>query len=310
MGHWSTKRPVVLKKFFEIEDGPIKMTISVLPKHWFIFGRLEPKIRSHIMRKLIDSAFKPGKVKKPLRKSSAGSAKRALRHGKNFRTPRGTIRITISTPQRGWIILSNLNYEEWLKIIRDFVGEAFGRIEVKSFYRDLPRGMHKGRKEFEERVRRLASYTCYFVDYLLKNPSSEMKEFAGNLIREFEKDPHNIERSRKGKKKKPKAYKVTAFIMENIFKRERRRHELAPWARGADDFRRTYIDLRRLRAGFYGTRLKNLSISLRSIIQLPLGEDPLAVFRVWFLDIIGETWLQNSLEIDSTSKPKSAFFVA
>ena len=90
--------------------------------------------------------------------------------------------------------------------------------------------------------------------------------------------------------------------MENIFKKERRKHGLVPWTGDPDDFRRTYIDLRRLRSRFYGTRLKNLFISLRSIIQLPLGEDPIAVFRVWFSDIVDEKWLQNSSEIDPTSK--------
>ena len=278
------------------------MTISALPSHWFIFGRLEPKIQFSILKELINNAFELGKAKKSTKKYFDRVTKRASRYRRNFRTSDGTIGIAISTTQKGWIILSNLNYEEWLEIIRDFINEAFERVEVKSFFRTLPRGMHKGRKEFEEAVRRWATYTCHFVDNLLKDPSPEIKGFIKKLIKEFEKDPQNIEYSRKGKKKKPKAFKVAAFIMEKIFKGERRRHGLAPWAGGADDFRRTYIDLRRLRVRFYRTHLKNLSKSLRSIIDLPLGEDPLVVFRIWFLDIIGETWLQSSLEIDPTSK--------
>jgi len=302
MGNWSRKRPVRLKKFFETEHELIQITISISPKGWFIFGRLEPRVQSDIMTKLINSAFSSGKVKKPGKKSSTGSTKRGLRYRRNFPTSRGTIGIAISTPQKGWIILSNQTFEDRLKFIHDFLSEAFDRIEVRSFYGTLPRGMHKGRREFEERVRWLASYTWYFVDNLLKNPRPEMKEFAENLIGEFEKDPQKIEHTKKLKKKKPKAHKVAAFIMKNIFERERRKHRLAPWGGSEDDFKRTYIDPRRLRSRFYRTRLKNLSISLRSIIQLPLGEDPLAVFRVWFSDIVDEKWLQNSSEINPASK--------
>jgi hypothetical protein len=290
MGNWSTKRPLKLKKCLETEQGSIEIAISALPRDWFNLAKSQAQ--AEIMGELLDKAFRSGKVKKPLRKDSVGSAKRALRYRRKLRTRNGNIRIGLSTSLKGWLILSCLNHESFSLVIQDFINEAFTRIEVRSFFRNLPRGVHKDRDKFVERMRRLATYTYHLLRGLMKNPSGEMKEFAENLIKEFEKKP----RSQGVAPEKALAHRVTAFIMEEIFRKERRKHGLVRWTDDPDNFRKTYINVERLRSRFYKSRLEKLSINFKEITQLPFGKDPLAAFRVWFSDILDEAWSQYLLK--------------
>ena len=105
-----------------------------------------------------------------------------------------------------------------------------------------PRGIHKTTSAFIQKMRICAPYTFFLIDHWLKRPQEKWPRSIKKVIGEFDqKKPSNLSRS--GKRKKPRAHEVTAYLMEKAFGKEREENNPAssPWTKDPDGFKKTYI---------------------------------------------------------------------
>lgn len=104
-----------------------------------------------------------------------------------------------------------------------------------------PRGIHAATWKFIQEMRIKAPYTFCLIDYWLKRPREKWPKPIKTVIEEFQQKPSKLTGA--GKRKKPTALQVTAYIMERDFGREREENNPAasPWTKDPDGFKKTYI---------------------------------------------------------------------
>jgi len=133
--------------------------------------------------------------------------------------------------------------EELGKIfLNHFLDRACYEIVTRFGLGKPPRGVHKKTWEFTQKMKTRAPYTFGVVDYWLKKPQEKWPKSVKKLINEFE-DQLPTYAPLFGRKKKPKAHEVTAYIMERNFGKERAKNKPTsnPWTDDPEAFRKTYI---------------------------------------------------------------------
>lgn len=133
------------------------------------------------------------------------------------------------------------NPEELGKLfLNHFIGGGVWGIINRFGFGNPPRGVHKRIWEFTQKMKIRAPYTFGLIDYWLKRPQEKWPEPIKKVIKAFE--VFSIV-PRSGKRKKPKAHEVTAYIMERDFGKEREKNNPSSnlWTDDPDGFKKTYI---------------------------------------------------------------------
>jgi hypothetical protein len=164
----------------------------------------------------------------------------ALRVDIDLPFPFEEVKLEICALPKAWktlYILSQIAPERIAKNINiNSISEAvFNKIEAKP-----GRGPHRGREDFVRKIKGIATYIYYWTDYWLKKHPNEWPNSLKEIIKEG-RDQIIKERSHYGKPEKLKPSRVTAYIMEKYYGKEREKHDLSPWMDDPDAFRRTFI---------------------------------------------------------------------
>ncbi len=111
--------------------------------------------------------------------------------------------------------------------------------DIVSIIRNLSKGTFDsisakpGRNDFVDKVKRYAAYVYCWAEYWLKKPQDEWPESLRELVRKLGKH--------RGRKERPESQRVTAYIMEMDFGKERERYHLKKWTKDPEAFGRTFI---------------------------------------------------------------------
>jgi len=141
--------------------------------------------------------------------------------------PREDLKLEISASPGTWrtlYIMSFAKPEEIVSIIRNLSKAAFDYISVKP-----------GKEDFLDKIKRYAAYVYCWAEYWLKKPQDEWPESLKELVRKMGKYAYY------GKEKRPEPRRVTAYIMELDFGREREKYHLRKWTKDPEAFGRTFI---------------------------------------------------------------------
>lgn len=119
------------------------------------------------------------------------------------------------------------------------------------------RGIHSGREEFMLKMR-LGIPVIYSWVYLwLREDEQFWPDSLKQIVRDMKK-----ERKYNGRRMKPKALEVTAYIMEKQFRHERRKQGFKhKWTDDLDTFRKNFISKNEF-VNFYKTSSQN-TVSLK-----------------------------------------------
>ena len=121
-------------------------------------------------------------------------------------------------------IMSFVKPEDIVSMIRNLSKATFDYISAKA-----------GREDFVDKMKRYAAYVYCWTEYWLKKPQDEWPEPLKELVRKLDKD------ARHGRKERPKPRRVTAYVMEKDFGKEREKYHLRKWTRDPEAFGRTFI---------------------------------------------------------------------
>ncbi len=92
-----------------------------------------------------------------------------------------------------------------------------------------------GREDFVDKVKRYAAYVYCWAEYWLNKPQDEWPESLRDLVRKLSKHAYP------GRKERPESRRVTAYVMEMDFGKERERYHLKKWTKDPEAFGRTFI---------------------------------------------------------------------
>jgi hypothetical protein len=92
-----------------------------------------------------------------------------------------------------------------------------------------------GREDFVDKMKRYAAYVYCWAEYWLKKPQDEWPEPLKELVRQLSKQTYH------GRRERPKPPRVTAYIMEMDFGKEREKHHLRKWTKDPEAFEKTFI---------------------------------------------------------------------
>ena len=148
-------------------------------------------------------------------------------------SPGEDLTLEISASPDAWrtlYIMSFAEPEAIVKIIRNLSKAAYDHISVGP-----GRGIGKGKEDFVNKVKRYAAYVYCWAEYWLKKPQDEWPEPLKELVRQLSKYTYQ------GKRERPKPPRVTAYVMEMDFGKEREKHHLRKWTKDLEAFERTFI---------------------------------------------------------------------
>lgn len=199
------------------------------------------------------------------------SKKSTLTVTEGFPFPFESIPLKISGMPDAWYRLYALSAKPGE--LGSFIYLHFVAPAVRHLVSNCPRGPHKFRAEFINKIKNLAGYNYSLLEYWLKRPEEEWPKPIRKVIRDFEKNEASYSHS--GQKLKLKAHEITAYIMERRFGKRRKAYKIPnPWTDDAENFRRIYISKDGFRE-YYRAFLRILKTVLGSIPDLPLlPEDP------------------------------------
>jgi hypothetical protein len=199
------------------------------------------------------------------------SNKAPLAVTETFPFPFESIQLKISGTPDAWFRLYALSAKP--KELRSFLYVHFVAPAVRHLVVKRPRGAHKFRAEFINKIKNLSGYNYSLLEYWLKRPEEEWPKPIRKVIRDFEKNETSYSHS--GQRLKLKAHEITAYIMEKRFGRQRKTYKIPnPWTDDPESFRRTYISKDGFRE-YYRAFLRILKTVLGFIPDLPiLPEDP------------------------------------
>jgi len=120
--------------------------------------------------------------------------------------------------------MSFVKPEGIIDVIRNLSKTTFDYISVKS-----------GREDFLDKMKRYSAYVYCWAEYWLKKPQDEWPEPLKELVRQLSRYPYH------GRRKKPTPARVTAYIMEKDFGKEREKHHLIKWTKDPKAFERAFI---------------------------------------------------------------------
>ena len=121
-------------------------------------------------------------------------------------------------------IMSFSNPGDIVSIIRNLSKATFDSISAKP-----------GREDFVDKIKRYAAYVYCWAEYWLNKPQDEWPESLKELIRKFGKYAY------RGRKERPESRRLTAYIMEMDFGKEREKYHLRKWTKDPEAFGRTFI---------------------------------------------------------------------
>ena len=199
------------------------------------------------------------------------SKKSTLTVTEGFPFPFESIPLKISGMPDAWFRLYALSAKP--EELGRFLYVQFVAPAVRHLVSNSPRGPHKFRAAFINKVKNLSAYNHALFEYWLKRPEEDWPKSIKKVIRDFEKEGTSF--SHFGQELKLKAYEITAYVMEKRFGKEREAYKiLNPWTDEAENFRRIYISKEGFRE-YYRCFFRILESVVGRIPDLPiLPEDP------------------------------------
>ena len=143
--------------------------------------------------------------------------------------PHKNLSIEISASPDAWrtlYIMSFGNPGDIVNIIRNLSKAAYDHISVGS-----GRGIDRSKEDFVNKVKRYAAYVYCWALYWLKKPQDEWPEPLKTIVNKMGKSAYH--RSQKT----PQPQRVTAYIMERDFGKERKTYHLKKMDRESGTFR-------------------------------------------------------------------------
>jgi len=164
-----------------------------------------------------------------------------------FPAPFKDLKLEISASPNAWKTLRYL-YVEKTEV---FLETIYRKFILPGFYESIvkpPRGIHSKRWDFNQKIKGTAPYTYSLVDYCLGKQEEDWPMTFKQIVKEYE-NQGLISRSHYGKKLKPKAYELTAFILEKAYGGERKKFgpKSEPLTLRGYDFKKIYINPKRSR---------------------------------------------------------------
>jgi hypothetical protein len=147
--------------------------------------------------------------------------------------PREDLTLEISASPDTWRTLYIMSFAkpgDIVSIIRNLSKATYDYISVKP-----GRGIDRGREDFIDKAKRYAAYVYCWTEYWLKKPQDEWPEPLRELVRKLGEYAYH------GRKERPKPRRVTAYIMERDFGKEREKYGLRQWTKDPEAFGRTFI---------------------------------------------------------------------
>ena len=140
--------------------------------------------------------------------------------------PGEDLTLEISASPGAWRALYIMSFAkpgDIVNIVRNLSKATYDYISVKPT-----------REEFVDKIRRYAAYVYCWAEYWLKRREDEWPESLRKLVRKLGKHEYH------GRKQRPKPQRVTAYIMERDFGKEREAYGLRKWTKDPA-FGRTFI---------------------------------------------------------------------
>lgn len=125
---------------------------------------------------------------------------------------------------RALYIMSFAKPEDLVNTIRNLSKTTFDYISAKP-----------GREDFLEKMKRYAAYVYCWAEYWMRKPQDEWPKPLKELVRQLSKHTYH------GRRERPKPQRVTAYIMEMDFGKEREEHHLKRWTKDPEAFEKTFI---------------------------------------------------------------------
>ena len=125
---------------------------------------------------------------------------------------------------RALYIMSFAKPEDIVSMIRRLSKTTFDYMSAKP-----------GREDFVDKMKRYAAYVYCWAEYWLKKPPDEWPEPLKELVRQLSKDRYH------GRRGRPTPKRVTAYMMEMDFGKEREKHHLRKWTNDPEAFEKTFI---------------------------------------------------------------------
>lgn len=153
-----------------------------------------------------------------------------------FPIPHGTVKMKITADRASWERLFYLanGTPEYLGNLfyLHFAKNAFDHLNPTS-----SRGIHRGREEFMLKMRLGIPVVYSWVYLWLKEDEQLWPDSLKQIVRDMKKEGEYY-----GRRTKPKALEITAYIMENQFRDERRKQGFKyKWTDDLDTFRKSFI---------------------------------------------------------------------
>ncbi|MGA2957954.1 MAG: hypothetical protein ABSF48_19780 [Thermodesulfobacteriota bacterium] len=148
----------------------------------------------------------------------------------DYESQQGSIRLCVRASLDDWKKLISVPEMERWAIFNNIYYEAKAR--VKTSDRNLPRGLSRDEFDFVQKMKLIALFTSEIIR------SHSDTDFHKKLV---EKCGQNI--NPRGKKMDPKIHELTAFVLDQIFAKEKIKYSIRRnWAEDPDNFRRIYLD--------------------------------------------------------------------
>jgi 2-succinyl-5-enolpyruvyl-6-hydroxy-3-cyclohexene-1-carboxylate synthase len=190
-------------------------------------------------------------------------------------------------------LLARASLDDWKKLVslpEGLQDGVFRRIlsEVKSKVKDSDRNLQRGLSRDEFNFVQKMKLIALFTSEIIRSHSDT--DFHKKLV---EKCGQNI--NSRGKKSDPKIHELTAFVLDQIFAKEKIKYSIRRnWAEDPDNFRRTYLDWSKVKKNFdfyFMGQPKNFDFYFmihRGMVcdefklYIKRSENPLKVFDLFF----------------------------
>jgi len=191
----------------------------------------------------------------------------------DWESTRGPIHLVVRASLDDWKKLLSVNDKVRSWIFESIVNEARDKVETSAG--NLPRGLSRDEFCFVQKMKRAALFTSDII----KNYSKT--GFYRKLVKKF-----GPKISSRGKKRRPKPHELTAFVLDQIFAKEKIKNLIRrSWAEDPDNFRRTYLDLSKVKkdtSPYFWTVIYTLLALTEFKPYIKKRKDPLEVFQLFF----------------------------
>jgi len=147
--------------------------------------------------------------------------------------PHKNLSLDISASPDAWRTLYIMSFAkpgETVNIIRDLSKAAYDHISAGP-----GRSVDRNKEDFVNKVRRYAAYVYCWAYHWLKKPEDKWPEPLKEIITKMGKSAYHNNKTR------PDPQRVTAFVMEMDFEKEREKYHLRDWTKDPEAFGRTFI---------------------------------------------------------------------